>query len=64
MGQFGANYATVKDFKQGFEGGLIKVQLAWPELDATPTEKGLLLKPSAPQVPRRTKRQIERDIEV
>ncbi|HHJ3218765.1 TPA: replication protein RepA [Vibrio parahaemolyticus] len=63
MGQLGANYANVKDFKRRFNGGLKKVQQAWPELDATPTEKGLLLKPSAPQVPRRTKRQIERDIE-
>lgn len=56
MEQMGSNYAYVKSFKQRFKDGLKKVQLAWPELDATPTEKGLLLKPSAPQVPRRAKR--------
>ncbi|MDD8274354.1 pirin [Escherichia coli] len=64
MEQMGSNYANVKNFKQRFKDGLKKVQQAWPELDATPTEKGLFLKPSAPQVPRQTKRQVSRDIEV
>lgn len=60
MDQIGANYPNTaqghRDFRKRFLDGLKKVQYAWPELDATSTEKGLLLKPSAPQVPRRTKR--------
>ncbi|MCV5960519.1 pirin, partial [Escherichia coli] len=56
MEQLGSNYANVKSFRRRFNDGLEKVLQAWPELDATPTEKGLLLKPSAPQVPRRIKR--------
>lgn len=59
MEQIGSNYADVKDFRRRFNDGLKKVQRAWPGLDATPTEKGLLIKPSAPQVPRRKKQRTE-----
>uniref|UniRef100_UPI004048991C replication protein RepA n=1 Tax=Vibrio anguillarum TaxID=55601 RepID=UPI004048991C len=58
MEQMGSNYADVNSFRRRFNDGLKKVQQAWPNLDATPTKKGLLLKPSAPQVPRRKKRQV------
>lgn len=45
----GSNYSEVRDFRRRFNDGLEKVQRAWPGLDATPTDKGLLIKPSAPQ---------------
>lgn len=53
--QIGSNYSDDRDFMRRFSDGLVKVKQAWPGLDATPTEKGLLIKPGAPQVPRRTK---------
>lgn len=59
MEQMGSNYADVKDFRRRFNDGLEKVQRAWPGLDATPTDKGLLIKPGAPQVPRRKKYRTE-----
>ncbi|MFK8720218.1 replication protein RepA [Escherichia coli] len=59
MEQMGSNYADVKDFRRRFNDGLEKVQRAWPGLDATPSEKGLLIKPSAPQVPRKKKHKTE-----
>ncbi len=62
MAQIGANYSDTsqgrRDFKRRFLDGLDKVRAAWPELDATPTEKGLLLKRSAPQVSRQARREI------
>ncbi|EEC2698869.1 pirin [Salmonella enterica] len=59
MEQMGSNYSDVRDFRRRFNDGLEKVQRAWPGLDATPTDKGLLIKPGAPQVPRRKKYRTE-----
>jgi hypothetical protein len=57
MGQIGASYADTpqgrRDFKRRFLDGLYKVETAWPELGATSTDKGLLLKCSAPHVRRK-----------
>lgn len=54
MAQIGANYPDTTrgrlDFQAKFKKGLNKVREAWPELDATPTKKGLLLKRCVPQV--------------
>lgn len=62
MAQIGANYPDTTrgrlDFKAKFKQGLDKVRAAWPELDATPTEKGLLLKRCTPQVSRKTRGEI------
>jgi hypothetical protein len=55
--QFGTGYPDttrgLQDFKSNFREGLTKVKTVWPGLDATPTKKGLLLKPCAPQVSRK-----------
>ncbi|WP_150276189.1 replication protein RepA [Halopseudomonas salina] len=55
--QIGAGYPdTVQgrsDFQKNFRKALHAVKLLWPQLKATPTKKGLTLKPCAPQVPRR-----------
>lgn len=62
MAQIGASYPDTaqghRDFRKKFLAGLKKVRAAWPELDATPTEKGLLLKRCAPQVSRQTRGEI------
>lgn len=64
MAQIGAGYSDTaqgrRDFKKRFLDGLHKVQLAWPELKATMTDKGLQLMPCAPQVSPRAG-QLKRD---
>ncbi|TDW53690.1 replication protein RepA [Oceanimonas baumannii] len=59
MSQIGANYSATaqgrRDFKKRFLDALRKVKAAWPQLKATPTEKGLLLRPCAPHVARQSK---------
>lgn len=59
MSQIGANYSTTaqgrRDFIKRFSDALRKVKAAWPQLKATPTEKGLLLRPCAPHVGRQSK---------
>ncbi|EAQ6244213.1 pirin [Salmonella enterica] len=62
MAQIGASYPNTAQgrahFRSKFKQGLAKVKAAWPQLDATPTEKGLLLKRCAPQVSRQGRREI------
>ena len=57
MTQIGASYADTpqgrRDFKRRFLDALDKVGMVWPELDITPTAKGLLLKRCAPHVRRK-----------
>lgn len=66
MEQIGTGYPNTRqgsrDFRKRFLDGLQKVQFAWPELNASPSERGLLLKPCSPQVPRLMKRKVEYEI--
>ncbi len=52
--QLGSSYAQTRQFKANLVKALNIVRLAWPTLSATPTEAGLLLKPSPLPVSRKT----------
>lgn len=50
--QFGSDYARLRDFKAAFLAELQKVGIVYPEAQVKPTERGLVLLPSKPHVPK------------
>jgi hypothetical protein len=48
--QFGAGYARMHDFREAFKTALQRVNHVYPTLRFLPEEKGLLLRPSPPQI--------------
>jgi hypothetical protein len=51
--QMGADYATAKDFRKKAVAALRKVQSVYPALRLADADGGIIIKPSAPAVPRR-----------
>ncbi|MNJ78995.1 hypothetical protein D3C77_768850 [compost metagenome] len=55
MGQFGSNYDSARaviDFRKGFLKALKTVQIVYPGAELRITDKGVILLPSAPHVPK------------
>lgn len=50
--QFGSDYARLRDFKAAFLAELQKVEVIYSEVRVTPSDRGLVLLPSKPHVPK------------
>src|SRR6185437_2987067 len=50
--QFGAGYGRLRDFRAGFLGGLELAMAVYPEARVTVEERGIVLRPSRPAVPK------------
>lgn len=48
--QFGADYSRVRDFRRRLRWALDALRQSWPEIEATPTPRGLRLEPFPPSV--------------
>lgn len=51
-GQFGHEYADMRDFKQEFRATLLKVHMLYPDARVEDIPEGLILKPSPPPIPK------------
>jgi hypothetical protein len=59
-GQFGADYARLRDFKGKFGAALRKVQTVYPAINLLITETGLTLLPSKTHIPMKGKTLLNR----
>ena len=50
--QFGAGYGRLRDFRAGFIGGLELACAVYPEAQISVDEKGIVLRPSRPAIPK------------